>query len=87
MQRLEVSGAVRRLYGSLGVKGLIYLFMLFRSEPTDIPECYNGIRSGNTVKILERHCVSLDTCCIAKGAHSKRVCLNVKRIGQRGIVS
>jgi len=23
MQRLEVSGAVRRLYGSLGVKGLI----------------------------------------------------------------
>ena len=24
MQRLEVSGAVRPLYGSLGVKGLIY---------------------------------------------------------------
>ena len=25
MQRLEVSGAVRPLYGSLGVKGLIFL--------------------------------------------------------------
>jgi len=28
MQRLEVSGAVRPLYGSLGVKRLIYIYRL-----------------------------------------------------------
>jgi len=31
MQRLEVSGAVRPIYGSLGVKGLIYLEWNFTS--------------------------------------------------------
>jgi len=30
MQRLEVSGAVRPLYGSLGVKGLNKIITLFR---------------------------------------------------------
>jgi hypothetical protein len=30
MQRLEVSGAVRPIYGSLGTKGLTILFQLYR---------------------------------------------------------
>jgi hypothetical protein len=29
MQRLEVSGAVRPIYGSLGAKGLSYLILFF----------------------------------------------------------
>ena len=29
MQRLEVSGAVRPLYGTLGVRGLIYVYMIW----------------------------------------------------------
>ena len=34
MQRLEVSGALRPIYGSLGVKGLTYLMALVYSRPT-----------------------------------------------------
>jgi len=36
MQRLEVSGAVRPLYGSLGVKGLIYCLAIKCSLSTTI---------------------------------------------------
>jgi len=35
MQRLEVSGAVRLIYGSLGVKGLRMVFV-FRRDPHQI---------------------------------------------------
>ena len=31
MQRLEVSGAVQHLYGSLGVKGLIQKFLFYNT--------------------------------------------------------
>ena len=33
MQRLEVSGAVRPIYGSLGVKRLRHIFWLYRWDP------------------------------------------------------
>jgi len=37
MQRLEVSGAVRPIYGSLGVKGLITLNLLWRLKFSILP--------------------------------------------------
>ena len=43
MQRLEVSGAVRPLYGSLGVKGLIALLYLL----TAIVPYHPGISSAS----------------------------------------
>jgi hypothetical protein len=43
MQRLEVSGAVRRLYGSLGVKGLIYWALRYNSLVC------NDVRTESTV--------------------------------------
>jgi hypothetical protein len=48
MQRLEVSGAVRPLYGSLGVKGL-----------TSVAR--NGVGSGGLVWAHEMHCTSWPT--------------------------
>jgi hypothetical protein len=40
MQRLEVSGAVRSLYGSLGVKGLINVAkkLIFRTRSLEVIE-------------------------------------------------
>ena len=43
MQRLEVSGAVRPLYGSLGVKGLTY--MLDRNAPLSHPPTFHHRKS------------------------------------------
>ena len=40
MQRLEVNGAVRRLYGSLGVKGL----MVCEVSPVSYKTVYGGLR-------------------------------------------
>ena len=55
MQRLEVSGAVQPIYGSLGVKGLntiyiyIYIYMMFKKS--------------NTFETSNIFCVSLDMFC------------------------
>jgi len=53
MQRLEVSGAVRPLYGSLGVKGLIYslaekyncVLANFTGHKTAVRKLQNGRRN------------------------------------------
>ena len=44
MQRLEVSGAVRPLYGSLGVKGLICKGKAIPVQPCKGPESSSRLR-------------------------------------------
>ena len=42
MQRLEVSGAIRPLYGSLGVKGLTQEMFNFSRPPPEASEIQDG---------------------------------------------
>jgi len=53
MQRLEVSGAVQPLYGSLGVKGLIKV--IIRSEsPAFLTQVIPGFLSNSMTNSLTR---------------------------------
>jgi len=53
MQRLEVSGAVRPLYGSLGVKGLITVYILLAQsvhQDYTVKFGYTKFNGGGTVR-------------------------------------
>jgi len=48
MQSLEVSGAIRRIYGSLGVKRLIVPFRLCLNDSSTVFEHFHIQRDGTT---------------------------------------
>jgi len=60
MQRLEVSGAVRPIYGSLDVKRLIIIIMIIIIIIIIIIFCNITVRqqTDSSVEVGELHCIS-----------------------------